>query len=77
MLVVQYFYEEQLHRMECLAQEPVLFEDVLCQAGFLTFLLARAPSLPQDGRIQCSGLPVMCILTRATTKKVWLLATWQ
>lgn len=27
----QYFYEEQLHRMECLAQEPVLFEDVLCQ----------------------------------------------
>ena len=28
---VQYFYEEQLHRMECLNQEPVLFEDVLCQ----------------------------------------------
>jgi hypothetical protein len=28
---VQYFYEEQLHRMECLSQEPVLFEDVLCQ----------------------------------------------
>ena len=28
---MQYFYEEQLHRMECLAQEPVLFEDVLCQ----------------------------------------------
>ncbi len=27
----QYFYEEQLHRMECLSQEPVLFEDVLCQ----------------------------------------------
>ncbi|BDA42548.1 probable serine/threonine protein phosphatase 2A regulator [Coccomyxa sp. Obi] len=26
-----YFYEEQLHRMECLSQEPVLFEDVLCQ----------------------------------------------
>jgi len=26
-----YFYEEQLHRMECLAQEPVLFEDVICQ----------------------------------------------
>lgn len=30
-LLLQYFYEEQLHRMECLAQEPVLFEDVLCQ----------------------------------------------
>uniref|UniRef100_A0A061RTI5 Protein phosphatase 2 (Formerly 2A), regulatory subunit B n=1 Tax=Tetraselmis sp. GSL018 TaxID=582737 RepID=A0A061RTI5_9CHLO len=26
-----YFYEEQLHRMECLSQEPVLFEDILCQ----------------------------------------------
>ena len=29
--MLQYFYEEQLHRMECLSQEPVLFEDVLCQ----------------------------------------------
>lgn len=28
---LQFFYEEQLHRMECLAQEPVLFEDILCQ----------------------------------------------
>ena len=26
-----HFYEEQLQRMECLAQEPVAFEDVLCQ----------------------------------------------
>jgi serine/threonine-protein phosphatase 2A regulatory subunit B'' len=26
-----FFYEEQLQRMECLNQEPVLFEDVLCQ----------------------------------------------
>ncbi|KAL3140589.1 hypothetical protein ABBQ32_005162 [Trebouxia sp. C0010 RCD-2024] len=26
-----FFYSEQLHRMECLSQEPVLFEDVLCQ----------------------------------------------
>jgi serine/threonine-protein phosphatase 2A regulatory subunit B'' len=26
-----YFYEEQLPRMECMAQEPVLFEDVVCQ----------------------------------------------
>ena len=30
-VLLQYFYEEQLHRMECLAQEPVMFEDVLCQ----------------------------------------------
>ena len=28
---MQFFYEEQLHRMECLNQEPVLFEDILCQ----------------------------------------------
>ena len=28
---MQYFYEEQLHRMECLSQEPVAFADVLCQ----------------------------------------------
>ncbi|KAG0477748.1 hypothetical protein HPP92_012467 [Vanilla planifolia] len=28
---MQFFYEEQLHRMECIAQEPVLFEDILCQ----------------------------------------------
>lgn len=26
-----YFYEEQLHRMECMAHEPVLFEDIVCQ----------------------------------------------
>ncbi|XP_021290187.1 serine/threonine protein phosphatase 2A regulatory subunit B''beta-like [Herrania umbratica] len=28
---MQFFYEEQLLRMECMAQEPVLFEDILCQ----------------------------------------------
>ncbi|KAF5736743.1 serine/threonine protein phosphatase 2A regulatory subunit B''beta-like [Tripterygium wilfordii] len=28
---LQFFYEEQLHRMECMNQEPVLFEDILCQ----------------------------------------------
>ncbi|RYR02509.1 hypothetical protein Ahy_B06g081305 [Arachis hypogaea] len=28
---LQYFYEEQLHRVECMAQERVLFEDILCQ----------------------------------------------
>lgn len=28
---MQFFYEEQVHRMECMAQEPVLFEDILCQ----------------------------------------------
>ncbi|KAG1361521.1 hypothetical protein COCNU_09G009840 [Cocos nucifera] len=28
---MQFFYEEQLHHMECIVQEPVLFEDILCQ----------------------------------------------
>ncbi|XP_022771298.1 serine/threonine protein phosphatase 2A regulatory subunit B''alpha-like isoform X3 [Durio zibethinus] len=28
---MQFFYEEQLHRMKCMAQESVLFEDILCQ----------------------------------------------
>ncbi|XP_010528761.1 PREDICTED: probable serine/threonine protein phosphatase 2A regulatory subunit B''delta isoform X1 [Tarenaya hassleriana] len=28
---LQFFYEEQLHRMECMAQEAVIFEDILCQ----------------------------------------------
>ena len=30
-LLLQYFYEEQLHRMECLSQESVSFADVLSQ----------------------------------------------
>ncbi|KAG7984768.1 hypothetical protein I3843_04G177800 [Carya illinoinensis] len=28
---MQFFYEEQLHRMECMGLEPVLFGDILCQ----------------------------------------------
>ncbi|GBG61541.1 hypothetical protein CBR_g22338 [Chara braunii] len=28
---MHYFYREQLDRMECMTQEPVLFEDVVCQ----------------------------------------------
>ncbi|CAK9140604.1 unnamed protein product [Ilex paraguariensis] len=28
---MQFFYEEQLHRMECMSQEAVLFKDILCQ----------------------------------------------
>lgn len=28
---MRYFYEEQLHRMECMVHEPVLFEDIACQ----------------------------------------------
>ncbi|XP_042046238.1 serine/threonine protein phosphatase 2A regulatory subunit B''beta-like isoform X2 [Salvia splendens] len=34
---MQFFYEEQLHRMECMAQEPVLFEDILCQIVDMVF----------------------------------------
>lgn len=28
---MDFFYKEQLHRMDCLAQEVVQFEDMLCQ----------------------------------------------
>jgi serine/threonine-protein phosphatase 2A regulatory subunit B'' len=28
---MRYFYQEQLHRMECISQEVVSFEDVVCQ----------------------------------------------
>ncbi|XP_018447307.1 probable serine/threonine protein phosphatase 2A regulatory subunit B''epsilon [Raphanus sativus] len=28
---IQFFFEEQLHRMECITQEPVHFNDILCQ----------------------------------------------
>lgn len=28
---MQFFFEEQLHRMECVTQEAVLFSDILCQ----------------------------------------------
>jgi serine/threonine-protein phosphatase 2A regulatory subunit B'' len=28
---MEFFYKEQLHRMDCLAQEVVQFEDILCQ----------------------------------------------
>lgn len=28
---MHHFYEEQVHRVECMAQEPVLFEDIVCQ----------------------------------------------
>lgn len=44
-----FFYEEQLQRMECLAQEPVAFEDVMCQ---LTDMLSPA----QPGRITLADL---------------------
>lgn len=52
-----YFYEEQLQRMECLAQEPVFFEDIVCQLtdmikpkieGFIT-LEDMVNSLPMSG----------------------------
>jgi len=44
-----YFYEEQIQRMECLAQEPVLFEDILCQ---LMDMLKPAV----DGRVTLNDL---------------------
>eukprot|EP00899_Mesostigma_viride_P026122 jgi/Mesvir1/6695/Mv13729-RA.1 len=46
---MQYFYEEQLHRMECLSQEPVLFEDIVCQ---MTDMIHPA----KEGRITLQDL---------------------
>jgi serine/threonine-protein phosphatase 2A regulatory subunit B'' len=28
---MEFFYKEQLHRMDCLAQEVVQFDDMMCQ----------------------------------------------
>lgn len=28
---MEYFYEEQVHRLESLNREPILFSDILCQ----------------------------------------------
>ena len=28
---MEYFYEEQVHRLESLNREPILFVDILCQ----------------------------------------------
>lgn len=38
MYELEYFYEEQQHRMEQLGIETLPFEDCLCQVGFLKFL---------------------------------------
>lgn len=43
---MQFFYEEQLHRMECITQEPVLFEDILCQIFDMIKPEARVLSNP-------------------------------
>lgn len=57
---LQFFFEEQLHRMECMAQEPVLFEDILCQlidmigpeVAFITF-------------VHCQVINVLCWVSYA------------
>ena len=49
--ILQYFYEEQLHRMECLSQEPVLFEDVLCQMHDMIQPRCRLPGSVQQKTI--------------------------
>nr|KAJ0201405.1 hypothetical protein LSAT_V11C600325400 [Lactuca sativa] len=38
---LQFFYEEQLHRMECMAQESVLFQDILCQIRLILHYKTR------------------------------------
>ncbi|KAG8479032.1 hypothetical protein CXB51_029874 [Gossypium anomalum] len=48
---MQFFYEEQLHRMECMAQEPVLFEDILCQ-----IIDMIKPELVNSNLENCAGI---------------------
>jgi hypothetical protein len=55
---MQFFYEEQLHRMECMAQEPVLFEDIVCQMADMIcphvrvfMLFYHSSPLGQDGEL--------------------------
>ena len=38
MYELEYFYEEQLHRMEQLGIETLPFEDCLCQACYLLLI---------------------------------------
>lgn len=47
---MQFFYEEQLHRMECMAQEPVLFEDILCQ---MVDMIAPEVTFSLDIKLYC------------------------
>eukprot|EP00850_Spirogloea_muscicola_P017584 SM000152S01572 [mRNA] locus=s152:288904:292553:- [translate_table: standard] len=57
---MQYFYEEQLHRMECMAQDPVLFEDIVCQMADMINpavswpLAGTAPAEELDGAANSS-----------------------
>jgi hypothetical protein len=46
-----HFYEEQMKRLEGLSQEPVLFEDVLCQLHDM-LQVRPAHSRPELGALQ-------------------------
>ena len=50
MLDAQWFYDEQLHRMECLSQESVAFEDVVAQMHDMIMPKVRSPT-------RCSPIP--------------------
>ncbi|MBA0844038.1 hypothetical protein Goarm_001168, partial [Gossypium armourianum] len=53
---MQFFYEEQLHRMECMAQEPVLFEDILCQ-----MIDMIKPQLVKTDYFTCLTIEISCL----------------
>lgn len=48
-----FFYEEQLHRMECMAQEPVLFEDIVCQMSDM--IRPKVTCMDLSSLLACSG----------------------
>lgn len=67
---MQFFYEEQLHRMECMAQEPVLFEDILCQIIDMIKPEVHISSL-FFGTLWPSLMLIMFGLQYVTEKIVW------
>lgn len=55
---LRHFYEEQLHRMECLQQEAILYEDIMCQMSDMikpaeegTFTLRDLKRCPLSGNL--------------------------
>jgi hypothetical protein len=49
-----HFYEEQMKRLEGLSQEPVLFEDVLCQLHDMLQVRAAAARVCAHWRLRAA-----------------------
>ena len=51
---LQWFYDEQLHRMECLSQDCVSFEDVMAQMQDMIMPQAGVPDVNTSACVMCS-----------------------